>query len=141
MRLTYFLDAARYLRATPHVLRPLVRAKAADNRSDSDAGEAVASLMVSNCSPRSPRNALVAELLQWLPVASAGRCFPSAAHRLPSGALDKVDFMAHFPFHIAIENAFETDYVTEKFFDCFRAGVVCIYMVRRQRGGSGRVGN
>ncbi len=138
MRVSHFVDAALYTGATPHVLRPITTNNHNNdttiNTDDDDANDntnnIIASLLVSNCNPRSPRNALIAELLLWLPIASAGRCFSSSTQRpIDTAAVDKMAFLARYPFHVAIENAFEEDYVTEKFFDCFRAGVVCIYMV------------
>lgn len=118
--LTHFGDLAAHLSAEPM------------SREDATAlykqKRPLISLFVSNCNPRSGRNALIADVMLKFEVASFGRCFKSNHSAHGTAKVDKHVVMRQFPFNLAIESAWENDYVTQVFFDCLRAAVVCIYM-------------
>ncbi len=76
----------------------------------------------------SRRNAFAAELMRHLPVDSYGRFLNNSAIPQPDrGAATKMDLLGGYRFCLALENTFEEDYVTEKFFQPLLAGCVPVY--------------
>ena len=72
---------------------------------------------------RSMRVELVGQLAELVPVKSYGACATNA--KWPLGReRDKMFVMRRARFCLAFENALDPDYVTEKLFDCLRAGAV-----------------
>lgn len=82
----------------------------------------------SNPKDRSGRNEYVAALMQHLPIHSYGRCLRNRTLAEDRGRDTKLQVTSQYKFTLAFENSIATDYVTEKFFDPFRAGSVPIYL-------------
>ncbi|WP_313514291.1 glycosyltransferase family 10 domain-containing protein [Pseudomonas sp.] len=76
----------------------------------------------------SGRNAFAAELMRHLPIDSYGRFLNNSAIPQPDrGAATKMELLGGYRFCLALENTFEEDYVTEKFFQPLLAGCVPVY--------------
>jgi len=74
---------------------------------------------------RRQRARFVEELSRLLPVKSYGECAKNA--EWPAGLeRDKLGAMRRARFCLAFENSDDADYVTEKLFDCLRAGAIPI---------------
>ncbi|WP_145720517.1 glycosyltransferase family 10 fucosyltransferase [Mesorhizobium tianshanense] len=70
-----------------------------------------------------------AELSRHIKIDSYGRHLNNRSILGPDlGSKTKVGTIARHRFCLALENSIETDYVTEKIFDAFRAGTVPIYL-------------
>jgi alpha-1,3-fucosyltransferase 10 len=77
----------------------------------------------------SGRIGFAAELMRHIDVHSYGKILNNRA--LPGPDLrraTKHETIAAYPFGLAFENSIETDYVTEKIYDCLLAGTVPIYL-------------
>ncbi len=74
------------------------------------------------------RTEYLREMMKHIDVHSYGKLFRNAAQ--PEGAKRqfKLDTMARYKFTVAFENASETDYVTEKFYDPLIVGSVPVYL-------------
>ena len=72
---------------------------------------------------RRMRAVFVQELARLVPVKSYGECANTAAW-VPGRAKDKAWHMRRAKFCVAYENALDADYVTEKLYDCLRAGSI-----------------
>ena len=79
-----------------------------------------------NCNSKSGREKLVKELMNLLPVSSVSSCLNNV--RLPSAQLsDKRKLMRLYAFYFAFENEITLDYITEKLWTTFGAGVLPVY--------------
>lgn len=79
-----------------------------------------------NCSGRVD---FVRELSHHIRIDSYGRHFRNRTIEGPDlGRETKIDTVARYKFCLALENSSETDYVTEKLFDAFKAGSVPVYL-------------
>jgi hypothetical protein len=77
---------------------------------------------------RSGRNEYAAVLMTKIRVDSFGRFFNNRSlTEADKGPATKLATIARYKFCLAFENALETDYVTEKFFDPLLAGTVPVY--------------
>jgi hypothetical protein len=77
---------------------------------------------------RCGRNAFCAELMQLMPVDSYGRFLHNRELDIPDrGPETKSEVIGSYKFALGAENTFETDYVTEKFFQPLLAGTVPVY--------------
>ena len=95
-------------------------------------------IFVSNCDSKwvqSRRGRFIVELAKHVPVASYGKCFHNADPDPEEAALlegmpwweSKWHLSSRHKFVLALENAEEPDYVTEKLFHAFVAGSVPVY--------------
>ena len=78
---------------------------------------------------KSGRNDFTAELIRHAAVHSYGKHLRHC--RLPEpdlGRQTKLQTIAGYHFCLAFENSVAPDYVTEKIYDCFMAGVVPVYL-------------
>lgn len=79
-----------------------------------------------NCKSKSGREKLVEELMTLLPVKSVSSCLNNL--RLPPAELaDKRKLMRQYAFYFAFENEITQDYITEKLWSTFGAGVLPVY--------------
>ena len=81
------------------------------------------------------RDELVAELMQYVPVDSLGRCLNNASlDDFVVGTWDKggwesvLSVLPHYKFYLALENSCTRDYVTERVFHSLVCGSVPIYL-------------
>lgn len=74
------------------------------------------------------RTEYLREMMKHIDVHSYGKLFRNAAQPEGAGRQFKLDTMARYKFTVAFENASETDYVTEKFYDPLIVGSVPIYL-------------
>ena len=83
--------------------------------------------MAANCNSRNNREALVKSLMNsTFRVDSVSKCLHNAPK--PEGTNnDKVKIMRHYLFYLAFENQCEDDYITEKLWLTYAAGVIPIY--------------
>ena len=78
---------------------------------------------------KSRRDVLAGELMRHISVDSYGRFLNNRPPPIPDlGSETKRKVIADYPFCLALENSIAPDYVTEKLFDCFLAGVVPVYL-------------
>jgi hypothetical protein len=90
------------------------------------------------------REKIVSELAKYIPIYSLGNCKPENTLRISSlkeckeysksqsnRDISKKCLLKQFKFNLAIENTFEDDYVTEKFFDNFDLPIVPVYFGAR----------
>jgi hypothetical protein len=123
LTMTYRLDSdvpIPYLEPeTLHEFRKPPREKTAD---------ADVAYFASNPRDRNGRNEYVAALMQHIAIHSYGRCLGNRALAEDRGRDTKLQVTAQYKFTLAFENSTTTDYVTEKFFDPFRAGSVPVYL-------------
>ncbi len=79
-----------------------------------------------NCKSKSGREKLVEELMTLLPVKSVSSCLNNL--RLPPAELaDKRKLMRQYAFYFAFENEITQDYISEKLWSTFGAGVLPVY--------------
>ncbi|MGX9145833.1 glycosyltransferase family 10 domain-containing protein [Mesorhizobium sp. 128a] len=72
---------------------------------------------------------LATELTRYIQIDSYGRYLNNRSVAGPDlGPKTKIETIARHRFCFAMENAIETDYVTEKIYDAFMAGTVPIYL-------------
>jgi len=76
----------------------------------------------------SHRRKYMTALMQHMEVASFGRFMNNRVLENDCGLQSKLAAMRNFTYTLSFENAIETDYVTEKFFDPFMAGTIPIYL-------------
>jgi len=77
---------------------------------------------------QSRRTALLAALLQEMPVDSYGKMPSNQAAKIGPGRSAKQALIAQYKFTLAFENSICKDYVTEKFFDPLLVGSVPVYL-------------
>lgn len=78
---------------------------------------------------QSRRYEFAAELMRHIAVDSFGRYLNNKSLSEEDRGYDtKRKVIADYPFCLALENSIAPDYVTEKLFDCFLAGVVPVYL-------------
>lgn len=77
---------------------------------------------------KSGRREYMEELLQHIPVASFGRFLRNRTITEDHGQETKLRLLRDFRFTLAFENAVETDYVTEKFFEPLMVGTIPVYL-------------
>jgi hypothetical protein len=91
------------------------------------AGSPVA-MFQSGSNDRSARNAFAISLMQHIAVDSYGRFLNNRQVPQPDlGAATKLAVIGGYRFCLGLENTFEDDYVTEKFFQPLLAGTVPVY--------------
>ena len=95
---------------TPHV--PLTRVKRA------------AVFIARNCHSKSNRERWVKQLMQRMPVESVSSCLHNTDM---ANRKDKLDMMKQYAMYFAFENQRVDDYITEKLWNTFRAGVLPVY--------------
>lgn len=88
----------------------------------------LALLFVSSPFNRSRRFEFVGELMHHLNVHSFGRQMNNRTIANDQGRATKLELAASYYFTLALENAIDEDYVTEKFFDPLVAGSVPVYL-------------
>lgn len=77
-----------------------------------------------NCHSKSNREALVKSLMALMPVDSVSSCL----HNFDlADTAKKIPMMRKYAFYFAFENQRIDDYITEKLWDTFRAGVLPVY--------------
>lgn len=76
------------------------------------------------------RSDFIAALEKLRPIASGGR----VNNNVGGPVDDKIDFIGHYKFNIAMENSMVDDYTTEKLVDALYAGTVPIYWGNRKVG-------
>lgn len=77
-----------------------------------------------NCNSKSGREKLVTELMKHMPVVSASSCLNNFAwpdHH------DKAKLMRQHTLYLAFENSVIDDYITEKLWGAYAAGVIPVY--------------
>ena len=74
------------------------------------------------------RTEYLGEMMKHIEVHSYGKLFRNAPQPKGAGRQFKLETMARHKFSIAFENASETDYVTEKFYDPLITGSVPVYL-------------
>ena len=79
-----------------------------------------------NCASKSKREDLVRFLMRHLPIDSVSSCLNNV-HMTPSEKKDKGKMMRRYAFYLAFENEITKDYITEKLWWTFSAGVLPIY--------------
>jgi Glycosyltransferase family 10 (fucosyltransferase) C-term/Fucosyltransferase, N-terminal len=90
---------------------------------------ATAALFVSSGYDKSGRQTLLAELFRYMRIDSYGTVFHNCDLVDPDlGRASKIDTLTRYPLAFAFENAIDEDYVTEKIFDCLRAGSIPVYL-------------
>jgi hypothetical protein len=77
---------------------------------------------------RSDRLALMTELMRHMPIDSYGKVLQNRVPAKDEAAIGKRRTIFRYRFTMAFENAIESDYVTEKFFDPLIAGSVPVYL-------------
>jgi hypothetical protein len=90
--------------------------------------EALVCALVSNDHSRSDRERWLTEIEQWLPVHHYGRWRRNRPSEIDLGRETKLALLRRYRFNLAFENSIDRDYVTEKWFDCFIAGCVPVYL-------------
>jgi alpha-1,3-fucosyltransferase 10 len=83
---------------------------------------------VSNPFDASGRKALLAGLMQCMPVDSFGKLFRNRSMQDTPDRSAKQGVIARYKFTLAFESSICRDYVTEKFFDALLAGSVPVYL-------------
>jgi hypothetical protein len=83
---------------------------------------------ISNAHSLSGRERLVERLEKLLPIHHYGRWHHNTPAPRPEGPEAKLAILKKYHFCLAIENSLQPDYVTEKWFDCFAAGCVPVYL-------------
>lgn len=97
---------------TPHI--PLAKLKKA------------AVFIARNCNSHSGREQLVQKLMKLMPVDSVSSCLKNI--QIPESIkTNKKDIMQQYPLYLAFENQRVDDYITEKLWDTFKAGVIPVY--------------
>jgi hypothetical protein len=92
-------------------------------------GEAPLALFLSARLNNSGRLDLVNGLSQHIAIDSYGRFMHNRTMEGPDlGRETKLATIGRYKFCMAVENSSETDYVTEKIYDCFEAGTVPVYL-------------
>lgn len=77
-----------------------------------------------NCNSLSKREDLVTKLMKYIQVDSPSTCL----HNMEmSDRSDKIKMMEKYAFYLAFENEITTDYITEKLWNTFKAGVIPVY--------------
>lgn len=89
---------------------------------------APAAIFVSNEHTASGREHLLDEFARWMPVDRYGRSGANRKLERDEGRVTKLATLSRYRFGLALENAIEPDYVTEKLFDCFVAGTIPVYL-------------
>ena len=74
------------------------------------------------------RTEYLREMMKHIDVHSYGKLFRNGAQPDGAGRQFKLDTMARYKFTVAFENASETDYVTEKFYDPLIVGSIPVYL-------------
>lgn len=77
---------------------------------------------------KSGREEYMAELARHIEIASFGRFLNNRRIVNDTGTATKLSTMKRFTYALSFENAIETDYVTEKFFDPLRTGTIPVYL-------------
>ena len=77
-----------------------------------------------NCGSRSNREGLVKSLMELMPVDSVSRCLHNFDLEDTS---EKIPMMQKYAMYFAFENQRVDDYITEKLWDTFQAGVLPVY--------------
>ena len=91
-----------------------------------------ATFVARNCWPMNNRNTYVTEIDSVIGVVAPSNCFhntewPKCGERECS----EVEFIRNYKIHLAFENGDSTNYVTEKIYHAFQAGVLPVYMGTR----------
>lgn len=92
------------------------------------ARDRLALLFVSSPYNQSGRFEFARELMQYADVHSYGQQLKNRALTNDSGRATKLELSASYHFTLALENAVDDDYVTEKFFDPLVAGSIPVYL-------------
>ncbi len=90
--------------------------------------ENVLCAFISNPHSLSGREQLVEAFERHLPVHHFGRWHHNQPGPPPPGRAAKLEILRQYHFCLAIENSLETNLVTEKWYDCLRAGCVPVYL-------------
>lgn len=88
----------------------------------------IALLFVSSPYNQSGRFEFASELMRHMPVHSFGRQLNNRTLDSDQGRATKIELAGSYYFTLALENAIDEDYVTEKFFDPLVAGSVPVYL-------------
>ncbi len=88
----------------------------------------LALLFVSSPHNKSGRFEFVSELMRHMPVHSYGKQLNNRVLENDLGHASKIELAGSYHFTLALENAVDEDYVTEKFFDPLVAGSVPVYL-------------
>lgn len=82
----------------------------------------------SNWDDYSGRAPYAARLMQYVPMHSFGKCLNNKKIINDQGIESKMELIANYRFDLAIENAIDPDYVTEKFYQPLIAGTIPVYL-------------
>ena len=83
-----------------------------------------ATFIQNNCQSLSGREGLVTDLQQYFRVDSLGKCLNNKHW----GSNDKLATIGKYKFHLAWENQYSQDYVTEKVYHALLAGTIPVYL-------------
>ncbi|HSJ00854.1 MAG: glycosyltransferase family 10 [Verrucomicrobium sp.] len=83
---------------------------------------------ISNSQSLSKRERLVERLEKLLPVHHFGKWHYNQSGERPEGRQEKLEVLRQYQFCLAFENNIQAHYVTEKWYDCFVAGCVPVYL-------------
>lgn len=83
---------------------------------------------VSNSHSLSGRERIIAKLEKYLPVHHFGNWHHNQPGPPPEGRAGKLEVLRQYQFCLAFENSLQSDYVSEKWYDCLVAGCVPIYL-------------
>jgi alpha-1,3-fucosyltransferase 10 len=87
----------------------------------------LACAFISNGRTCSDREAWLDEIEKWTPVHHYGRKRRNRPVEQDLGRTTKLKTLGRYHFNLALENALEPDYVSEKWYDCLVAGCVPVY--------------
>lgn len=88
---------------------------------------------ISNCYALNNRLEILERLMSHINIDSYGKCLhnkdiPAAYQSIPNPSNQKLAVLSQYKFMLSFENSNVTNYFTEKFYECYHANVLCVYL-------------
>ena len=104
--------------------------------------EPKATFVSKNCNPRSARQEYLEPINATVGIVSPGKCFHNADWPNCRGdRCSKEEFLRGYKLNIAFENSCHPEYISEKLYHAFEAGVLPVYMGSREVDKAAPVGS